>query len=397
MHDQVLSVSELSDYINQTLEYAYPSVLVQGEISNFKINQGKWVFFDIKDSQTTLGCFMPLYQLKTPLEDGMLIKAVVRPKLTAWGKFSLTVSSLELAGEGSVKKAFELLRQKLEKEGLFATDRKRQLSRYPKRVALVTSKQAAAYNDFLAILSEQWGGLAIDHIQVQVQGSSAPDQIVEAIEYFNSSSKKYDALVVIRGGGSPEDLQAFQTESVTKAVFSSQITTVVGIGHEDDISLAELAADVRAATPTDAARLLVPSKAAVIAQLQDTVAMMAELTLKKLQAESVRVVRFQSSGKNLIGSALLELFAHNQLLDFGIDSALNAEKSNHKMLAEKLKSLSPQAVLDRGYSVVSISGKSLTSVATLHRGDSIMVQLANGALAAKVTAVQPQKKVEKYD
>ena len=123
MNDQILSVSELSDYINRTLEYAYPSVVVEGEVSSFKISQGKWVFFDIKDSQTTLGCFMSIYQLNTPLEDGMLVRVVAQPKLTTWGKFSLTVKSVELAGEGSVKKAFELLKLKLEKEGLFALDR----------------------------------------------------------------------------------------------------------------------------------------------------------------------------------------------------------------------------------------------------------------------------------
>ena len=387
MNDQILSVSELSDYINQTLEYAYPSVVVEGEVSSFKISQGKWVFFDIKDSQTTLGCFMSIYQLNTPLEDGMLVRVVAQPKLTTWGKFSLTVKSVELAGEGSVKKAFELLKLKLEKEGLFALDRKRQLPQYPKRVALVTSKQAAAYNDFVTILQDRWGGVVVDHLQVQVQGSSAPQQIVEAIEYFNMKAADYDALVIIRGGGSAEDLQAFQTEPVARAIYSSEIATVVAIGHEDDISLAELVADLRAATPTDAARLLVPDKKSVISQLEASISLQSELTLKILQRESDKLTRFHNSLRFVIDSAVSDLSSKQYRLNSAISTAINSSHSEFAVLSQKLTSLSPQSVLDRGYAVVSYEGRSVSSSSTLKNNDSIMVQLAQGKLTAKIIEI----------
>ena len=390
MNDQILSVSELSDYINQTLEYAYPSVVVEGEVSSFKISQGKWVFFDIKDSQTTLGCFMSIYQLNTPLEDGMLVRVVAQPKLTTWGKFSLTVKSVELAGEGSVKKAFELLKLKLEKEGLFALDRKRQLPQYPKRVALVTSKQAAAYNDFVTILQDRWGGVAVDHLQVQVQGSSAPQQIVEAIEYFNMKAADYDALVIIRGGGSAEDLQAFQTEPVARAIYSSEIATVVAIGHEDDISLAELVADLRAATPTDAARLLVPDKKSVITQLEASISLQSELTLKILQRESDKLTRFHNSLRFVIDSAVSDLSSKQYRLNSAISTAINSSHSEFAVLSQKLTSLSPQSVLDRGYAVVSYEGRSVSSTSTLKNNDSIMVQLAQGKLTAKIIEIDPK-------
>ena len=387
MNDQILSVSELSDYINQTLEYAYPSVVVEGEVSSFKISQGKWVFFDIKDSQTTLGCFMSIYQLNTPLEDGMLVRVVAQPKLTTWGKFSLTVKSVELAGEGSVKKAFELLKLKLEKEGLFALDRKRQLPQYPKKVALVTSKQAAAYNDFVTILQDRWGGVVVDHLQVQVQGSSAPQQIVEAIEYFNMKAADYDALVIIRGGGSAEDLQAFQTEPVARAIYSSEIATIVAIGHEDDISLAELVADLRAATPTDAARLLVPDKKSVISQLEASISLQSELTLKILQRESDKLTRFHNSLRFVIDSAVSDLSSKQYRLDSAISTAINSSHTEFAVLSQKLTSLSPQSVLDRGYAVVSYEGRSVSSSSTLKNNDNIMVQLAQGKLTAKIIEI----------
>ena len=390
MNDQILSVSELSDYINQTLEYAYPSVVVEGEVSSFKISQGKWVFFDIKDSQTTLGCFMSIYQLNTPLEDGMLVRVVAQPKLTTWGKFSLTVKSVELAGEGSVKKAFELLKLKLEKEGLFALDRKRQLPQYPKRVALVTSKQAAAYNDFVTILQDRWSGVVVDHLQVQVQGSSAPQQIVEAIEYFNMKAADYDALVIIRGGGSAEDLQAFQTEPVARAIYSSEIATVVAIGHEDDISLAELVADLRAATPTDAARLLVPDKKSVISQLEASISLQSELTLKILQRESDKLTRFHNSLRFVIDSAVSDLSSKQYRLNSAISTAINSSHSEFAVLSQKLTSLSPQSVLDRGYAVVSYEGHSVSSSSTLKNNDNIMVQLAQGKLTAKIIEIDPK-------
>jgi exodeoxyribonuclease VII large subunit len=267
MGNEAITVSEFNSLLNQTLSFAYPEVIVEGEVSSFKVNQGKWVFFDLKDEDSLVGCFITIYQLKTELEDGMLIRVKATPQLTKWGKFSLTVKEVELAGEGSVKRAFEMLKAKFEKEGLFEQDRKRQLPQYPQKIALITSNQAAAYNDFLTIINDRWAGLEIEHIQVQVQGPSAPLQIAEAIGYINEL-KGYDALVIIRGGGSAEDLQAFNTEEVVRAVYGSRVPTLVAIGHEDDVSLAELAADIRGATPTDAARRLVPDKLELISKIK---------------------------------------------------------------------------------------------------------------------------------
>ncbi|HSH31858.1 MAG TPA: exodeoxyribonuclease VII large subunit, partial [Candidatus Saccharimonadales bacterium] len=232
MSPEIISVKEFIAILNETLAFAYPLVTVEGEVSGFKVNQGKWVFFDLKDEEATLGCFMPLYQLKVPLEDGMKVRVGGTPKLTKWGKFSFTARTVELAGEGELRRAFEILRAKLEQEGLFAPQRKRALPPFPATIGLITSAQSAAYHDFTKILQARWGGVTVKVADVQVQGAPAPDQIVMAIDYFNQLPLPVEVVVLIRGGGSLEDLQAFNTESVARAVAASRTPMVVGVGHE---------------------------------------------------------------------------------------------------------------------------------------------------------------------
>ena len=164
----VFSVSDFIAVVNQTFEYAYPSVAIEGEVAEFKISQGKWVRFKLKDELSILDCFMPVWQLRAQIDDGMKVIVQASPKLTTkWG-FSLTVKSLRPSGEGALKKSFELLKSKLEIEGLFALERKRQLPRIPQHIAIVSSTQAAGYADFIKILNDRWGGIKIDVAHVQV-------------------------------------------------------------------------------------------------------------------------------------------------------------------------------------------------------------------------------------
>ena len=155
--DLQFSVSDFVALTNQTLEYAYPSVQIEGEVASFKVNQGKFIFFDLKDAGASVGCFMMLWQLRQPIEDGMKVIVTASPKLTQWGKFSLTIRAIRPSGEGDIKKSYELLKAKLDKEGLFAPERKRPLPRIPKRVAVISSVQAAGYADFIKILNARWG------------------------------------------------------------------------------------------------------------------------------------------------------------------------------------------------------------------------------------------------
>ena len=250
-----LTPSELVSYINQTLEYAYSSVTMVGEVSEFKVNQGKWVFFNIKDEETSVPCFMTLWSLTTPIEDGM--KVVVRgaPKITKWGKFSFTVSKVAPVGEGSLKKAFEMLKKKLTSEGLFDASRKRSLPEELNEIGVISSTQAAGYHDFVKIINARWGGLKVLTAHVQVQGLDAPEQIIRAIKYFNEHTH-VQVIALIRGGGSKDDLACFNDEALTRTVAASKIPIICGIGHEVDESLCDLACDVRASTPSNAAELL---------------------------------------------------------------------------------------------------------------------------------------------
>ncbi|MFZ1301565.1 MAG: exodeoxyribonuclease VII large subunit [Candidatus Microsaccharimonas sp.] len=259
-----LTVSEFVALTNQTLEYAYPTVSVIGEVTEFRISQGKWVSFKLKDNEAVVGCFMTTYQLRMPVEDGMKLLIVASPRLNNKGFFSLNVRAMKPVGEGSIKKGFELLKAKLEAEGLFAPERKRRLPRVPQNVAVVTSTESAAYADFCKIINERWGGLSVDVAHTQVQGVPAPDQMIRAIRYFNSLEVLPEVLVIIRGGGSAEDLMAFNDEPLARVIAESRIPTLVGVGHEVDHTLADMVSDVRAATPTNAAEILVPDRNEII-------------------------------------------------------------------------------------------------------------------------------------
>ena len=244
-----LGVSEFVGLLNQTLDFAYPNVVIVGELANFRVSKNRWVYFDLKDEHSSVKFFGTVYNLSGPLEDGMLLKVHGQPRLHNLYGFSVNILSLQPTGEGSIRRAADLLRSKLAAEGLFDEARKRLLPYPPTRIGLVTSKQSAAYADFIKILNARWQGIDIALIDVQVQGEVAPSQITAAIEQFSAAAEPPDVVVIIRGGGSAEDLASFSTEIVTRAVAGSRIPTLVAIGHEVDLSLAELAADHRASTP----------------------------------------------------------------------------------------------------------------------------------------------------
>lgn len=250
-----LTPTEFVAVVNQTLEYAYSSVTLVGEVAEFKVNQGKWVFFNIKDAETSIPCFMTLWNLTVPVEDGM--KVVVRgtPKLTKWGKFSFTVTKIAPMGEGALKKAFEILKKKLTDEGLFDVKRKRSIPEDLTRLGVISSVDAAGYADFVEIINARWGGMKVLVAHTQVQGLDAPEQIIRALKYFNENTD-VQMIAIIRGGGSRDDLACFNDEALVRAVAASRIPVIAGIGHEIDESLVDLAADVRASTPSNAAEML---------------------------------------------------------------------------------------------------------------------------------------------
>jgi exodeoxyribonuclease VII large subunit len=330
-----LSVSEFVDFANQTLEGAYPTVTVEGEVEAFKVSQGRYVFFNLKDETASVGCFLSFYNLRVPLEDGMKVVVRARPQLTNWGKFSLTVIAMRLTGEGALKKGFELLKQKLAAEGLFDIARKRPLPEHMERIALISSTDAAGYADFIKIIGERWGGLDVEVAHTQVQGIEAPDQIIRAVRFFNQQPELADVLVIVRGGGSKQDLSAFNDELLVREIAASRIPVVTGIGHEVDKTLADLAADVRASTPSNAAQMVTPDKVAIVTRLKSDLKRLESLVID----ETLRVNADISSNVERLGA----------FISSKVDLAW-AEVQNMQKLAAQLN---PENVLKQGYALVA--------------------------------------------
>lgn len=384
MDDQVLSVTELREFVNQTLSYAYPLVTVEGEIASFRINQGKWVFFDIKDSETTISCFMTKYQLKTVLEDGMLVRVAVTPNITKWGKFSLTVKEIELAGEGEVLRAFEILKARFEKEGLFDVARKRPLPDYPQRIGLITSRDAAAFNDFLTIARDRWPMVEIFHEHVHVQGMQAPTDIVKALENMNQLDTPLEAIVLIRGGGSAEDLQVFHHEDVVRAVYASKIPVIVGVGHEDDVSLAELAADVRASTPTDAARRLLPDRNEVLMHVGRLLERQQSGINASLERGHRTVERFYFQQSKLAARLSERLRQAQDRLRQNIHHYFERMGYRIELAQRSLVGVDPQRILARGYAIVRQYGHVIHDPGKIEVGAPVLVQLHKGNIELAV-------------
>lgn len=289
MENIQLTVSDFVALLNQTLEYAYPTVSVVGEVSEFRVSQGKWVSFKLKDDGAVVDCFMAIYQLRIPLEDGMKVMVVAAPRVNAkWGKFSLNIRAVKPVGEGSIKKGFELLKAKLDAEGLFAPERKRVLPRVPAHIGVITSTESAAYADFCKIINERWGGMEVEVAHTQVQGEPAADQIIRALKYFNNQERLPEVLVIIRGGGSAEDLMTFNDELLAREIAGSRIPTLVGVGHEVDHTLADMVADRRAATPTNAAEIVVPDRGEIIRSAHQQAASLGYQLVQAIDQHSLR-------------------------------------------------------------------------------------------------------------
>ena len=349
--------TEFINVVNQTLEYAYSSVLLTGEVGSFKVNQGKWVFFDLKDDESSVPCFMALWNLRMPLEDGM--KVVVRgvPKMTKWGKFSFTVNAVKPVGEGSLKKAYEMLKKKLTKEGLFDPAKKRKIPEDISKLGVISSTQAAGYADFIKILNARWGSMKVQVAHTQVQGLDAPDQIIRALQYFNERSE-VEAIAILRGGGSADDLAAFNDEELVRAVAASKIPVITGIGHEVDESLCDLAADVRASTPSNAAEMLTRDRVE------------EKLKLTRMMRTAKQTVLQEIERARLNNRETVERVSRSLRLKF-IEPMLAANREKieralkeinrkyyelendlrHKM--KLLEVLNPEKVLSQGYAILS--------------------------------------------
>jgi exodeoxyribonuclease VII large subunit len=397
MELQAVTVAQYLELVNNTLrELPSKELVIVGEVSDFRIAQGKWVSFDLKDEeeQAVLKCFMTTWQLKVQVTDGMRIQVKGYPKIyERFGSFKMNVQEVMLVGEGALRQAYEQLKKKLDAEGMFQPSRKRALPRFPQRIGLITSRDAAAFGDFVRILNNRWGGVKVDHTHVHVQGQHAVREIVGAFTFFNALEEdRPDVLVLTRGGGGLEDLHAFNDELVARAIYASNIPVVCAVGHERDESLADFVADVRASTPSNAAERVVPSRNDVQYELE-TMARHMEERLMDQVGERGRLVERATNLAQFVLERQKERFRSVQE-KFLVASQdwLPFIRTELEGLGRVLRQVDPKRVLSRGYSIVTVGDQVVTTTKGLDVGTQIGVQLAAGSFEAEVTGLDGKKK-----
>lgn len=385
----IFSVSEFNQMINQHLKLL-EEVVVEGEISELNISSNKWLFATIKDDKASLGLFGMVFNISNldAIEIGMKVKVYGQPGLfQKSGKFNLNVNKFLPSGEGALKLAYEKLKKKLSKDGLFDPERKRELPSFPQTIGLVTAKDSQAYKDFIKIINHRTGGLKIYFYPVNVQGENAVSSITKAIDYFNTKQKT-DVLVITRGGGSLEDLLPFNDESVTKAVSGSKTPTICAIGHEGDISLVELAADLRASTPSNAAELIVRNQTEVIREIEtDIDNFKTKIIFKIDQLEEGVNHQLSLTNQhlkqtfNLIDELIAKIYHQFKYFDQNLNHLITSVNN----LRHNLINLNPHNLFKKGFCIVKDHhGKIILSINQVKKGDRLGTILADGKINSQV-------------
>lgn len=398
--NQTLSVSQITGQIKKSLEEGYASVWIKGEISNLtKHGSGHW-YFTLKDSGAQLGAVMFRGQnqrVRFDATHGMEVTAHGRISVyPPQGRYQLIVDQLLPAGQGDLHLAFEALKEKLSAEGLFDPELKQNLPSYPTKIGIVTSPTGAAIQDMLNILKRRFPLTDILLLPVKVQGEGAAGEIGQAINILNDR-KDVDVLIVGRGGGSLEDLWAFNEEVVARAISRSQIPVVSAVGHETDITISDFVADLRAPTPSAAAELVVPDQLELSNQLEHAANRLQKEILFKVQKYEDRIQAIERSYAMKRPQLIMdELIQH---LDVMEDRAIRSSKEKISSLntsidtfAHRIEALNPLAILKRGYSVVTNAGGEVVRSATQVKVDeNLNIRLSDGELEADVKQIKTKK------
>jgi len=399
MSQQVLSITQVNAYIQNMMDRdrLLGAVAVRGEISNYKIYPSGHHYFTLKDDGAALKCVMfrsNTARLRFRPDNGMQVLAT--GKISVYprdGAYQLYCTGLILDGVGDLYVAFEQLKAKLAALGLFDPSHKKPLPQYPKTIGIVTSSAGAAVHDMLRILNKRYPLANVRLLPVRVQGAEAPEEIASAIAYANHY-RLADLLIVGRGGGSIEDLWAFNDERVAYAIYHSQIPVISAVGHEPDVTISDFVADLRAATPSNAAELAVPDQDALRQTLDTMSAAMSTALLRQLKA-SRQQLRMLSASPALQSP---QVYLHQrrkaaELLSARLIAAqnrtVNRQRQRFLGSAAKLDALSPLKVLTRGYAMVQTDeGALLRSTAQIKSGDAIDITLSDGIVSATVNNIK---------
>ncbi len=402
MSQQVLSITQVNEYIRSKMDgdALLSSVAVKGEISNYKLYPSGHHYFTLKDESAALRCVMfkgNALRLRFRPENGM--KVIALGKISVFprdGAYQLYCSALTVDGIGDLHAAFEQLKAKLGAQGLFAPEHKKPIPKHPKTIGIITSPAGAAVHDMLRILNKRYPLVNVRLLPVRVQGSEAPGEIAAAIRYANHYQLA-DVLIVGRGGGSIEDLWAFNDERVAYAIYESQIPVISAVGHEPDVTISDYVADLRAATPSNAAELAVQDQMALRQTLDSLSASM--VTALSRQIRSTRQHLTVLSNSSVLQSPYAAVAQKRQSLQAlsvrmasASSNALARMRQRYVSLAAKLDAMSPLKVLTRGYAISQTSdGAHIRSVKQVTPGDRFFVSVSDGKIEAHVCNIKEHR------
>lgn len=398
-----VKVSQLNAYIRRIVQSnpVLGNVTVTGEVSNLKFHSTGHVYFTLKDETSRISCFMPsdvVSQTQAPLTEGM--EAVICGYINIYergGTYSLNVRTIESAGAGSLAVQFEKLKKQLEEEGLFDSSKKKPLKMFPEKVAVVTSDTGAAVRDIIKIIRSRNSFVDIIVCPVLVQGPSAAADISSMIDSINENRPDIDVIITGRGGGSIEELWAFNEEIVARSIYASKIPVISAVGHETDTTIADYVADVRAETPTAAAALAVPDISGLIMYTDDLSDEMTARMESVIQTYSYRLAGCSMESlmhflESMIERKTTDTIKYRNIIDFEADSKLLSYENRIDKAGGILDSLNHTRILEKGYSMIlNESGGLVTSADMIENDEDIRIVMNKGTADARVTKVVRSK------
>lgn len=395
---QPISVTQLTQYIKLLLDRdeVLSQVCVRGELSNYKIHSSGHHYFTLKDEGAVISCVMfrsDAARLRFRPESGM--KVILAGRISLFpksGQYQIYVSHMQPDGAGELAVAFEQLKRSLQAQGYFAAEYKKPLPRFPKTVALVTSPTGAAVRDMIRILGRRWPQAQVLVCPVRVQGEGAAEEIAAMLRLVDEN-RLADVIITGRGGGSLEDLWAFNEELVAQAIFRCQTPVISAVGHEPDVTISDFVADVRAATPSNAAELAVCDQAELRAGLMQLKQRLERAQTRRLELLAQRLRRLAErpvlrSPENYLQQRELHLELLRQRLEHGGNNLLQKKQKQFAALSARLDALSPLKVLARGYAVATKEGQVLHSVEQLSPGETVRLRLSDGAALCAVERIE---------
>ena len=398
INEKFFTVSEITRGIRTSLEHKFSNIGVLGEISNVRKPSSGHVYLTLKDKNSQLQAVVfrnTASRVKFELKDGMEVISfgsitVYEPR----GQYQLIINKIEPKGIGALQLAFQQLKEKLEKEGLFNHTHKKAIPFIPQKIGIVTSPTGAAIKDILNIIDRRFANVEILIYPVKVQGEGAAQEIAEAITELNNFSD-IDVIITGRGGGSLEDLWAFNEEIVARSIYNSRIPTISAVGHEIDVTIADLVADKRALTPSEAGELVVPRKDLLNEKIEKFKARLLQSLTGKLRLSKEKLVRIANSYAmrqpfDRLNRWQQRLDECAQRLNLNVTHALNTEREKLSGIAGKLESLSPLNVLKRGYTITTRreDNKPLRDIKDLSKGDNIKTNLSKGSIISEILSIE---------